>query len=275
MMMDVWSRKIVGFAVHEVESPERASILLRAALANEKIDGRGLVLHADNGGPMKGSTMKATMEKLEVHASYSRPRVSDDNAFSESLFRTLKYRPEYPPGAFASLDAARAWVARFVGWYNEVHLHSAIGFVFPRRRTRCSGARPPAGGARRKRPKPYGSPSAREVNVDTLSIFHESSPDGARHSETTLPGSRLPPNANADRSAHLLGRNQETLLKRFNAIEQGDRSGFNVRILNFDRPEASVTVQGLSRSRPRVRGPLRPRNRCAQPHNFIDATWHD
>ena len=73
MMMDVWSRKIVGFAVHEVESPDHASVLLREALANEKIDGRGLVLHADNGGPMKGATMKATMEKLEVHASYSRP----------------------------------------------------------------------------------------------------------------------------------------------------------------------------------------------------------
>ena len=131
MMMDVWSRKIVGFAIHEVESPEHASVLLREALANEKFDGRGLVLHADNGGPMKGATMKATMEKLEVHASYSRPRVSDDNAFSESLFRTLKYRPEYPPGAFASLDDARAWVTRFVGWYNEVHLHSAIGFVTP------------------------------------------------------------------------------------------------------------------------------------------------
>lgn len=131
MMMDVWSRKIVGFSVHEVECTEHASTLLCSALAAENCDGRGLVLHADNGGPMKGATMKATIEKLGVLASYSRPSVSDDNAFSESLFRTLKYRPEYPHKAFASLEDARAWVERFVAWYNGVHLHSAIGFVTP------------------------------------------------------------------------------------------------------------------------------------------------
>ncbi len=134
LMMDVWSRKIVGFSVHEAECTDLASALLHSAVDGEGCHDQPPVLHADNGGPMKGATLKATMEKLGVIASYSRPRVSDDNAFSESLFRTLKYCPEYPKRPFASLDEARSWVARFAAWYNEVHLHSGIGYVTPRAR---------------------------------------------------------------------------------------------------------------------------------------------
>lgn len=85
----------------------------------------------EDGGPMKGATMLATMQKLGVVQSFSRPHVSDDNPYSESLFRTLKYRPEYPSGPFGSLSAARLWAAAFVRWYNEDHLHSAIRFVTP------------------------------------------------------------------------------------------------------------------------------------------------
>ncbi len=131
LMMDVWSRKIVGFAVHDVECTDLASVLLRSAIESEGCDASELVLHADNGGPMKGATLKATMENLGVIASYSRPRVSDDNPYSEALFRTAKYRPEYPNKPFASLEEARAWVAAFVAWYNDVHLHSGIGYVTP------------------------------------------------------------------------------------------------------------------------------------------------
>ena len=80
---------------------------------------------------MKGSTMLATLQRLGIVESFSRPHVSDDNPYSESLFRTLKYRPSYPRGAFASLEAARRWVQDFVAWYNTEHLHSAIGFVTP------------------------------------------------------------------------------------------------------------------------------------------------
>ena len=93
-----------------------------------------LVLHSDNGGPMKGATMLATMDRLGITPSFSRPRVSDDNPFSESCFRTLKYRPEYPDQPFASIEAAHVWVARFVEWYNEEHRHSAIRFVTPAQR---------------------------------------------------------------------------------------------------------------------------------------------
>jgi hypothetical protein len=80
---------------------------------------------------MKGSTMLATLHALGIVPSFSRAMVSDDNAFSESLFRTLKYRPEYPRGAFTSLEAAQLWVRGFVHWYNNLHLHSAIRFVTP------------------------------------------------------------------------------------------------------------------------------------------------
>lgn len=99
-------------------------------LLNEAVTA-GLVLHADNGGPMKGSTMLTTLHRLGVLASFSRPRVSDDNPYAEALFRTLKYRPGYPREPFETLDAARAWLAGFVAWYNTEHLHSAIRYVTP------------------------------------------------------------------------------------------------------------------------------------------------
>jgi transposase InsO family protein len=95
------------------------------------VDPKGLVLHSDNGSPMKGSTMLATLQRLGVVPSFSRPHVSDDNPFSEALFRTLKYCPQYPTGGFATIEAARTWVSEFVTWYNTVHLHSGIRFVTP------------------------------------------------------------------------------------------------------------------------------------------------
>lgn len=131
LIMDVWSRKIVGYEVYEVESAECSAALFTQAYRAERMDPSGVVLHSDNGGPMKGATMVATLERLGVLASFSRPGVSNDNPFSESLFRTLKYRPEYPGKPFASLEAARSWVKDFVRWYNTQHLHSAIRFVTP------------------------------------------------------------------------------------------------------------------------------------------------
>ncbi|WP_171060968.1 integrase core domain-containing protein [Poseidonocella sp. HB161398] len=85
---------------------------------------------------MKGATMKVTMDRLGITASFRRPRVSNDNAFSEALFRTCKYRPGWPPRGFASIGAARTWVQRFVAWYNREHRHSAIRFVTPEQRHR-------------------------------------------------------------------------------------------------------------------------------------------
>jgi transposase InsO family protein len=131
LIVDIFSRKIVGWEVHERESADLAANLIRQAVLAEGCFMQPLVLHADNGSPMKGATMKTTMEKLGITASYSRPRVSNDNPFSEALFRTCKYRPDWPTKGFATKTEAQAWVKSFANWYNGEHLHSAIRFVTP------------------------------------------------------------------------------------------------------------------------------------------------
>ena len=131
MVMDIWSRKITGWEVHPNEDMELSSAMISRLCKENQILPEQLKLHADNGGPMKGATMLATLQKLGVAASFSRPRVSDDNPYSEALFRTLKYRPEYPKRPFESIEAATEWVSGFVRWYNEEHLHSEISFVTP------------------------------------------------------------------------------------------------------------------------------------------------
>lgn len=136
LILDIFSRKIVGWEVYERETAEFAAQLLQRAVWAEGCLTSPLVLHADNGSPMKGATMKVTMERLGVEASFSRPRVSNDNPFSEALFRTCKYAPTWPTRGFASIEAARSWVAGFVGWYNTEHRHSAIRFVTPEQRHR-------------------------------------------------------------------------------------------------------------------------------------------
>ena len=136
LIMDIYSRKIVGWEVHERESAELAAGLLERAVWAERCVARPVVLHADNGSAMKGATMKVTMERLGVIASFSRPRVSNDNPFSEALFRTCKYGPAWPAKGFASIGDARLWVKGFAGWYNTEHHHSAIRFVTPESRHR-------------------------------------------------------------------------------------------------------------------------------------------
>jgi transposase InsO family protein len=134
LVVDVWSRKITGWAVHEMETDQLAAALIREAALREGVDADELVLHSDNGGPMKGATMLATLQWLGIVPSFSRPRVCDDNPYSEALFRTVKYRPGYPSRPFESLEVAREWVKGFVGWYNDEHRHSAIRFVTPSQR---------------------------------------------------------------------------------------------------------------------------------------------
>ena len=90
-----------------------------------------LILHSDNGSPMKGASMLETMNKLGVVSSFSRPRVSNDNAYAESIFRTCKYRPDYPYKGFEDIAAAREWILNFTHWYNREHRHSGIKFVTP------------------------------------------------------------------------------------------------------------------------------------------------
>ena len=140
LVMDVWSRKIVGAAVHEEESADHAAALLASAAAKEGIEPGRLVIHSDNGSPMRGATLLVTLQALGIAWSFSRPSVKDDNPYSESLFRTAKYRPDYPEICFADIEEARAWVERFVHWYNEEHRHGAIRFVTPAERHRGEDA---------------------------------------------------------------------------------------------------------------------------------------
>ena len=134
LYIDVFSRKIVAAQVFAEENADHASEILKDLCRREKIALGQIVLHSDNGSPMKGSTMLATMITLGVMASLSRPAVSNDNPYSESLFKTLKYRPEYPMHPFANIVAARSWVTTLVQWYNHEHRHSAIRFVTPGQR---------------------------------------------------------------------------------------------------------------------------------------------
>lgn len=136
LVMDIYSRKIVGWQVYEEESGELAADLMTDICRRENVARNQVTLHSDNGGPMKGATMLATLQQLGVIPSFSRPSVSNDNPYSESLFRTLKYRPEYPEKAFPSLEKTRGWVNGFVDWYNNDHLHSAIKYVTPAQRHR-------------------------------------------------------------------------------------------------------------------------------------------
>lgn len=132
MMIDLFSRDIVGWEVWDTEDAEHASELVRRACIRQgRLTTEPLVLHSDNGSPMKGATMLETLYKLGITPSNSRPRVSNDNAYAESIFKTLKYRPNYQPKGFESLEDARSWCAGFVRWYRHEHHHSGIKFLCP------------------------------------------------------------------------------------------------------------------------------------------------
>lgn len=136
MVMDIYSRKIVGYRVFTKESAEYSAMLVEETHRREVVVSatNRLVLHSDNGSPMKGSTMLKTLERLGIVPSFSRPAVSNDNPYSEALFKTVKYVPEYPAEPFTSLQDANAWVSRFVTWYNTEHRHSGIKYVTPEQR---------------------------------------------------------------------------------------------------------------------------------------------
>lgn len=131
VLLDIYSRKVVGWEVWEEENGMLASELVQRTVMKEKTKGTPLVLHSDNGAPMKSFTLKTRLEELGISSSYSRPRVSNDNPYSESQFRTLKYRPNYPYEGFETLYAAREWVAEFADWYNNTHYHSGINYLTP------------------------------------------------------------------------------------------------------------------------------------------------
>jgi putative transposase len=136
LILDLYSRKIVGWEVHADDHSDHATRLVQKTALAEGIAALDAkpVLHGDNGSTLKATTVLAMLHWLGIKPSYSRPRVSDDNAFVESLFRNVKYRPEFPAKGFADLEQARTWAASFVHWYNYAHRHSSIRYVTPAQR---------------------------------------------------------------------------------------------------------------------------------------------
>jgi len=134
LFMDIYSRKIVGWQIYTEQRSSLASEIMKDIAIKEHIKPNQITLHSDNGSPMKGATFLTTLQKLGVIPSFSRPSVSDDNPYSESLFKTLKYTPMYPSKPFEDIVSARVWCNNFVEWYNRNHCHSGINFVTPLQR---------------------------------------------------------------------------------------------------------------------------------------------
>ena len=137
VVLDIFSRAIVGWAIHEEESPEHARDLFERIMNDFPV--KPQFIHADNGGPMKGLTLVAFLTQMRVGLSYSRPRVSDDNPYIESWFKTVKYHVTYPK-IFLGLSHARKWFADFIAWYNTSHRHSGILYVTPHQKHTGSDA---------------------------------------------------------------------------------------------------------------------------------------
>ena len=135
MVMDVWSRRILGVEVHERECGQLARDFFDRLCRDEGISKEtATVLHSDNGAPMRSFTLAAKLEELGVSLSFSRPRVSNDNAYAESWFRTMKYHQSYPLRRFRDLLSVKSWVDGFVDWYNGEHRHGGIKYVTPNQR---------------------------------------------------------------------------------------------------------------------------------------------
>ena len=130
VILDVYSRYVVGWMIAERESEELAQELIRATCDKQGIQPGQLTLHADNGSAMIAKSVAQLLIDLDVVKSHSRPHVADDNPYSEAQFKTLKYRPDYPE-RFCSLGGARTWAQTFFAWYNADHHHSGLGLLTP------------------------------------------------------------------------------------------------------------------------------------------------
>jgi putative transposase len=129
-ILDVFSRYVVGWLIAESESARLAEQLITETCANQGIERDQLTLHADRGSSMTSKTVALLLADLGVTKTHSRPHVSNDNPYSESQFKTMKYRPTYPD-CFGSIQDARAWARAFFHWYNQEHHHSGLGLLTP------------------------------------------------------------------------------------------------------------------------------------------------
>ena len=130
VIIDIYSRYVVGWLIAEVEAAELAEQLIAETCAKQGVQRAHLTIHADNGSPMIAKSVAILLADLGVAKSHSRPHVSDDNPYSEAQFKTLKYRPDYPE-RFGSLADARSWSRSFFAWYNDQHHHTGLGLLTP------------------------------------------------------------------------------------------------------------------------------------------------
>jgi transposase InsO family protein len=130
VIMDIYSRYVVGWLIADCESQDLARKLIQASALKQGIQPNQLILHSDNGPSMKSCTVGQLLEHLGVTKTHNRPYTSNDNPFSESQFKTLKYRPEFPV-RFQSLQHAEAFCQQFFAWYNKEHYHSGIAWLTP------------------------------------------------------------------------------------------------------------------------------------------------
>ena len=173
VILDVFSRYIVGWTVQYRENAQLAKALIEQAAEQQQITPKILTLHADRGAPQRAKPVAFLLADLGITKTHSRPYTSSDNPYSESNFKTLKYRPEFP-ARFDDIDHARAHCRAFVDWYNHAHRHSGIGLMTPaavhhghaaaaarRPRSTCS-TRPtsgtPSGSSASRRPRPSCRP---------------------------------------------------------------------------------------------------------------------
>lgn len=130
VVLDIYSRYVVGWMIAERETASLAKDLVETACTRQGIQRDQLILHADNGGPMRAKSLALLLDDLGVSASHSRPHTSNDNPFSEAQFKTLKYTAGYPD-RFGSIQDARTWARSFFDWYNEAHYHTGLNLLTP------------------------------------------------------------------------------------------------------------------------------------------------
>ena len=271
LVEDIFSRMIVGWTVEEVESAEHSARLIDWACQEHGIARGELTLHADNGAPMKGATLLATLERLGVAPSFSRPSVSDDNPYSESLFKMLKYRPSYPESAFGGIEQARAWVSRFVRWYNTEHLHSAIRFVTPRSRhlgldkAILAKRRTVYENAKRLNPRRW---SGQTRNWSPITAVYLNPPKATLKTQTEIPIHR-----DRDRTAWTLRTNDSeisaSIERKTNSSRLSPKNGFH----NCPITNASESGRGVARDKNPLnedRPQSSPRNSLSRFNQTID-----
>ncbi len=130
VILDIFSRRVVGWRIEHAESATLFKALFSDAMAKHAVPPDQLTLHADRGGPMKAKATALMLADLGVVKSHSRPHTSNDNPFSEAHFKTLKYQPEFPK-RFETIEEARTFCRRFFTWYNQDHHHAGIGLMTP------------------------------------------------------------------------------------------------------------------------------------------------